>query len=433
MKNKKIFLIIAGVIALVLALGSALWVTNPSWLPIKDQITGNSAEKKLATEKAQQRLKSALQYVPKNSLMVSHANMSSSEGVAQWWKNYTNLLLESVTLPEELPEELSVNSLTFASFPNTGTYATMAPLGWEIVVTTDPDKTLEVVDYIGQHKNETAYVNFIEGDTTGYVIISGVSSYEELGKLATTDSVDGTFASVQEAKDFDVNAKNPSMFVDMSSYLDTYTAMQPDVNVFSEKLISQGLGMEANTIWFGDTKNNGATWEGKFISGGVNKDKVDPEAFTQTLYDEMEYSWGSGGASQQTPTPEPGTGGFDYGYVSLGMSAVGEAFSVSKGDKAVGGVINPHNVESAPKVAPTGSADDETITVVFSPQMFQSVYQGMIDPYSIHTVTVTIEPSGKVSLAFDFYEEDDFANTDPEVSQSDSTEVVAGEEPIPAH
>jgi hypothetical protein len=408
-------IIVSAIAAVLLILGAFLIFlssVNPSWSPLPalrgdGKGTTNSERE---TKEAEARLFGALSLVPSNAVMVSHANLSVVDGGNAWWDNYTKMLSPLYVLPEDLPEDLGITSITLASFPNANEeYLGITPLSQEIVLTAPLDKGEAVREYIGSSKDAYTFVHYKETEDLAYIIITDIPAFEPIDKLINgdTDLALDTFESVEEANDFTVNNSSPTMYVDASKYFDVMSAYKPEESEFTKTLLSKGLGLKESTKWLGESKDQGANWNGKFISGGIDKDAINPEQFTQTLNDQIELTPSESGSTSSDTSDTS----FDYGYVTYGMSTVAESISISKGDVVAGSIVNPHDMGAEGVTAPL--SEDGIITLVFSPQMFQSSYQGSIEPFSIHTITVVLD-GDKVSMAFDFYEEADFTEAAPE-------------------
>lgn len=351
---------------------------------------------------------SVLRLVPSDAVVVSHVNLSAIDDSAKWWSNYRGFLSPLFILPNSLPNNLNITSFTIASFPTTSKdYSAISLFSQEMIITTDIAHGEALREYIAQGKDSYTFVHYTtDSKDTAYIVVSDIPSYNQVAELVAGDSSIKTFDTVQKAKDFTVDSKSPSMFIDMSKYFSVLTAKAQGKDNFNTALREKGLGLNDNTVWFGSSVDKGITWKGKFISGGIDVKKIDVLSFKSTLNNEINLV--------PSGKSDSGTGGvgFEYGSATFGLSAVGEALSVSKGDQTVGAVINPHNMVAPAIKAVAGNSDVE---IVISPQMLQSAYQGMVDPSTIHTVTMRIKGDA-VDLIFDSYKDSDFAakpQTDP--------------------
>lgn len=407
--NRRRNLMIAGIafiVILALTFGYVA-IANPPWSPIpafKGDGKGTSQTEKIEQEKqqvheeAEQRLNGSLALVPGDAFVVSHANLSNADGGNAWWDTYARMLPPTLVLPQDLPDNLGVTSLTYASYPNgVSDYSGFVPVSYEVVLTSPADKGEAVREYLATNKDANSFVHYVVRGDTAFIVLSDVTSYDQVAALVADDKAPDTFEDSQQVGNFDVDQTSPAMYVDVSAYFDLMASYKPDAKDFTNQLFNQGLGLKADTTWLGSTTDQGLTWNGKFLSGGIDKDAVDPEKFQQILNAQIELI--PGGGSEKDGV------GVEYGYVNLGMSTVGDALSVAKGGVTSGAVVNPHNMGAEPVVADAQGSD---ITIVFSPQMFQAAYQGVLDSSSIHTITATV--SGEdVTMVFDFYEASDFA------------------------
>jgi len=412
---KKSVLVAAAVIAVAAITGGVLLAANPSWSPlsgVRDRIDGTYSQRQADVKQAEVVRHDALSLIPADAFIVSHASMSTMSG--DWWKTYSALMPKNVSLPSSLAD-LGVAAITYAVSPNNSSeYAAFNPTGTEIVLAVDPKADPEaVVAAI----NETAGPGalFVTTSTVAdatYVIVSDVPSWEQVDALARGTSKIDTFSTREQASSLKVNSEEPFMFVDMSAYLGlmtSYVKDNPDAAKFVATLLDSGFGMTGDTTWLGTTTDGGLHWEGAFLTGGVSNDKINIDAYQKAISDQIQFIPSEGSA---TAAPDGSTSGgvLQYGYVAQGLSTTADAVSISVGGKSTGAVVNPHDMGAKPVVAEATGSD---IVVVFSPQMFQAAFQGVIDPYSIHTVTVTVKgDSDKVLIDFELYKEADYNGTD---------------------
>jgi hypothetical protein len=424
--KKPVLVAAAAVLAVVAIAGGALLAVNPSWSPlsgVRDHIDGTYAQRQADVKQAEVVKHDALSLIPADAFIVSHASMTTMTG--DWWKTYAALMPKNVSLPSSLAD-LGVTAITYAVSPNNSPeYAKFNPTGTEIILAVSPSSDPEaVVAAINEAAGPGAlFVTTSTGADATYVIVSDVPSWEQVDALARGTSKIDTFDTRTQASSLKVNSEEPFMFVDMSSYLKlmtSYVKDNPDSAKFVATLLDSGLGMTGDTTWLGTTTDGGLHWEGAFLTGGVSKDKINIDAYQKAVSDQIQFIPSEGSA---TAAPSDGSGGvLQYGYVIQGLSTTADAVSISTGGKSTGAVINPHDMGAKPVVAQATGSD---IVVVFSPQMFQAAFQGVINPYSIHTVTVTVKgDSDKVLIDFTLYKESDYNTTDsnpgPSVAPSPS-------------
>lgn len=412
---KKPLLITSAVLAALAIAGGTLLAVNPPWSPLsdlRDRVDGTRAEQQAVIHEAETVKENALSLIPADSFVVSHASMATMDG--DWWKTYSSLMPKNIMLPPSLGR-LGVAAITYAVYPNhSAEYSSFNPTGTEIVLAmsagSDPDAVIGAI-------NEAAVpgtlfvTRSVVADAT-YVIVSDVPSWEQADALARGTATIDTFDSRDQAPALKVDSPEPFMFVDMSSYLalmTAYVSEDPDAMKFVSTLIDSGFGMMENTTWLGTTTDGGIHWEGTFLSGGIARENIDLDVYQQAVADQIQFIPSAGSA---TAPPEDGsTGGvLEYGYVISGLSTTADAVSIATGGKSTGAVLNPHDMEADPVVA---KSTNEDVVVVFSPQMFQSTFQGVLDAYAIHTVTITVKgDSDKVLMDFDLYAEDDYSTAD---------------------
>lgn len=423
--QKRRGLIFGGLAVIALFFGALIYLAtvNPPWSPIP-QFRGDGKgtsyaaqerkDKEEAKIKAQERLEGALQFVPETAVAVSHANLSAVEGGQAWWSNYRNLFPPHYQMPQDLPDDLGVTSLTYALFPTASEeYSYENPFSHAIVLTAPAEQSEKMLGYVNENSSADFYAHLTQDEENAFIILSEVYAYDEISALIQDKDGTRSFAALQRAEDFSVDAPTPTMYADFNGYLDVYAAYRSDKTEFLNSLFTEGVGLEEGTTWLGTSTDQGKTWTGTFLGGGVNYDKVDPEKFQVALQNEMEFIW-----AEDPVVSEDGGGVFEYGYASPGMSALEEALSVSKGDKVVGGVLNPHNGDQEPVVAP--ESEDGEIVIVFSPQMVQGVFQSAIKPSSIKTITLRAKAEN-ATLVFDYYEDEDFAVLEvPETSEQNA-------------
>lgn len=400
--NRNHYIISTAVLTVILAFVGYIVIQKPSWSPI-DSSKGSSsttditkAEQEKTQEITKQKQIKALSLIPGNAITVAYSNALDTDTANKAWETYRRLLPVSLVTPETLPQNSDISSITYAAFPNnTKDYATFSPIAYEIILMTKAEDTVQIMDAIATNKDANTFItNTIQGDV-GYIIIAPSSSYQQIGDLIQGNYQDETFDKTVAKKHLLQNNNTQSMYVDISSYMNIMTTYQKDSTNFTHDFLNYGLGLEDNTTWQGTTKDY-ITWQGEFLTGGINIDAIDIKEFQKLVDKQIELH----------PIQDTGANG-EYGYVTFGMSTVADAISVSKNGQTTGKVVNPHNVTSAPLEAKT-IPNTKDATIVFSPQMFQVAYQSVLDSYFIHSVTIKTDGE-KASLEFNFYTENDYA------------------------
>lgn len=413
-REHKVAFAVGATVALFAIFFAYLAAVNPTWSPVeglRGDGSGVSNAQKQEEEKveAQERLRGALQFIPSTAIMATHANLSAVEGGQAWWTYYNRFTPATYTLPDALPEELGVTSITYASFPTqTQGFTQESPFSDVLVLTAPKDKGEAILGYVNAENNGVTYAHFTQDEEQSYVIISDMPGYETIATLVSEGETETkSFASLARANDFSVDAPSPTMYVNMSDYISIITDALPEKKDFVNTLMTQGVGLKEKTTWLGSSPDQGLTWEGSFLSGGIDVESVDPVAFNTAILGEMEFISGNGIGLDNEPSDLTSDSYIESGYVLEGLSTVSQSISVAKGQETVGQITNPHDLDSAPVVA-DAPTDDEDIVIVFSPQMFLSSFHGVVKSFAVHTITLRVTGENS-TLKFDFYEEDDFA------------------------
>lgn len=403
-------------IALVLVIGVVLvWLSGGTTKAVDTVASvlpgvSTSAEKAQKVEeakqveKAKERLYQSLSLIPADSYTVSHASMSARDGAAKWWTNYYNFLPRANGLPEELPENLGVESLTYAGFPNWEMHGDGVPFAWAVVLGTSAEKRDTLVEYLNQHNTEgllfvhTAYI-----DEDAYVVVAPVTSFNTIDALVRSGGAAGNpeaFDSVTSLDEFRVDNEDPAIYYNFNRWLETLFKYVPEdaslQQEYLDKIRNKWFGFSGEAEFVGVSKDQGATWQGRFINGGINIHSINLQEFADASY-EQELWWN--GSEPDDP--------LQWGYYSEGLSSVQEAASVTVQEETFGGVVNPHKVADDPLRAP---AVKGKASILISPQMMQNTLMSSVEPYGIKTIWLVADDSGKTDLTFDFYEDDDFTN-----------------------
>lgn len=389
--------VIAGGVVVILAAGAGgVLLGKPDWSPFLSEADHQTVSLDREERKAAESNRmSALNMIPSDSVMVSHANTGSLDDVNKWWKYYLGMLLSSESLPQELPKQYEVTSVTYAKVPvdSDSEYHEMYPFGDMLILTVPTDKELELRSFFGETINADWMMGTVpseEDPSVSFVYLYSTYLGEDVEKLIQEGGSD--FTEKAAANNFRIDRVSPSMLFDMSGYfnqLEGYIS-DPSSKEFAEKFASKGLGMDENAIWVGDTLDGGKSWGGKFLKGDIDAGNLDVEGLSQMVMEQVKFVPAEGGQSGDENSD------VETGIAYFGMAGVQDGISVTTKEGTFGKITSREAGEE-PAVAELG---DNDATLAFSPSQLQSTYQGYLPPSELDKISIGFK-GDDVTFSFD--------------------------------
>lgn len=393
-KRNRVYVAIGGALVLITAGTGGVLLAKPDWSPFLTEVDKQTVSLTREERKeAENNLESALSVIPGDSVMVSHANTSSLDDVNKWWQYYLGMLMSKESLPEKLPEQYGVTSVTYAKVPLApdSEYYGMYPFGDMLILTAPTESAEDLRIFFGDTVNSNWRVGVVpskEDPGTTFVYISSTILGDQIEELIRDAS--SSFTDKAEANNFKIDRKSPTMLFDMSGYFDQLGSYvtNPEDRAFTKEFTSKVLAMEEGTIWVGDTLDGGESWGGKFLSGEINSDNLDVNAASQLIMEQVQF----------VPA-DPSDPNSSAGLADFGLAGLQDGVSVATKEGDFGAVLPRDGGD--PKAAELG---DNDATIEFSPGQLQSTYQGYLLPSELETVRIGIQDD---DVSFSFNQVDD--------------------------
>lgn len=389
-KRNRAYVAIGGVLVLITAGAGGVLLAKPDWSPFLTEVDKQTvALDRDERKEAENTLESALSVIPGNSVMVSHANTSSLDDVNKWWQYYLGMLMSKESLPEKLPEQYGVTSVTYAKvpLPPDSMYYEMYPFGDMLTLTVPTESADDLRIFFGDSVNTNWRVGAVpskDNPEITFVYLSSTVLGEQVEELIRDGS--SNFTEKAEAHNFKIDRMSPTMLFDMSGYFDQLGSYvkDPEDRAFTEQFTSKALAMEEGTIWVGDTLDGGESWGGEFLGGDIDSDNLDANVAGQLMMEQVELI-----------PADPSDPNNSAGLADFGLSGLQDGVSVTTKDGSFGAVLPREGGE--PKVAELGSND---ASIEFSPAQLQSTYQGYLLPSELDSVRIGIQ-GDDVTFSFD--------------------------------
>lgn len=428
-QHKPLSISIAVILCLILAVGT-FFALSP--LKFTEAIKGNfnpsvvSLNKEQAAE-AKKNISTSFSLVPEDAVMVSHINTESltPEARDKWWDFFQKVLPPQTSNVQDIGDLEGVRSITLAVFPTQSEeYQSMHVFSYAVIFNVDPVNGEDTRAKIAERNNSPkSFVGMTETKDSFLVHISSLAGMSTLETLATGD---GATMDV-DPKWFPIDSE-PTLYLNPGDYFNQYMSFVPEsLDKVNALLKEKAFGLGKEYKWIGVSNDFGTTWTNTDTVGDLKVEGIDPNAVANSLFETVnEYS-------DSTSTFDPNSDiNVEFGQVDMGLFSLMEAFSITTpGQEApVGGITNPYDVGSKPIVADT--TEDEYV-IVFSPQQFQSVYQGLIEPYNIKTATFRFSKTTKESsLTFAYADESETQSPSAPAEDVTPGEPIPVEESLPA-
>lgn len=391
-RRNRAYVIIGGVAVILAAGTSGILIGKPDWSPFLTEADHQTVSMERPERKAAESTRaSALNMIPGTSVMVSHANTSTLDDVNKWWQYYLGMLMSKESLPETLPEQYGVTSVTYAKVPLTpdSDYYDMYPFGDMLILTVPTEGELELRNFFG----ETIDGNWMMGvkpseENPDVSFVYLYSTFLDQEVTQVLDSGGSDFTQKAEANNFKIDRLSPSMLFDMGGYFDQLGGyvQDPKQKKFAQDFASQGLAMEGNAVWVGDTLDGGDTWGGKFLDGNLDAENLDPETLHNVVMNQVQFAPADG------PLADPAN---QVGIADFGMADVQDGVSLTTKDGSFGQV--PERESGDPRVAELG---DNDAALIISPAELQAVYQGYYPPSELDVINIGFK-GDEVTFSFD--------------------------------
>lgn len=391
-RRNRAYVAVGGVFVILAAGTGGILIAKPDWSPFLTETDRQTVSMNRPERKAAESIRaSSLNMIPGSSVMVSHANTSSLDDVNKWWQYYLGLLMSKESLPETLPEEYGVTSVTYAKVPldPASDYYDMYPFGDMLILTTPTEDELELRTFFSETINTNWTMGVApsqEDPDVSFVYLYSTHLEQEVDQLISSGGSD--FTKKAQANNFNIDRHSPSMLFDMGGYFNQLGGyiQDPKQKQFAKDFTSQGLAMEGNPVWVGDTLDGGETWGGDFLDGNLDPDNLDPEALHNVVMNQVQF------APMEGPLADPAN---QAGIADFGMADVQDGVSLTTKDGSFGQV--PGRDGGDPMVAELG---DNDATLTLSPTELQAVYQGYYPPSELDAINIGFK-DGEVTFSFD--------------------------------
>lgn len=341
--------------------------------------------------------------VPENAFFVASA--TNQENMNEWWNFFSRLDYRETPLPASLNGELTPDEILYASFPYEGEDGARVSSALYVRIDGEAEafqdwlieerfKMIEGAEedpLVAMENSQPiiAHDDFliIPSDAFSYnELISYV--YDETGEPVT---VEGLTANDQWSDISNIN--NAMMWVDMESYFDFYYNMGPEnAKEPVHKILVATTGYQPDTTFLGTSKDGGQTWSGIFPTGGLDTSAVDLSLAEQLINGSIVISEGPAGVRVEE-------GFLEFASVISASSKIDE-----EGNIQTFGEVRPPQTDT-PVTALAAVEDEFRTSVVFSPQRWAALYEGMSRPASLSHVTLDITENNSARLSFSFYDD----------------------------
>lgn len=380
-KRNRAYVAIGGVLVLITAGTGGVLLAKPDWSPFlteadRQTVSLGHSERKAA----ENNLDSALSVIPGDSVMVSHANTSSLDDVNKWWKYYLGMLMSKESLPEKLPEQYGVASVTYAKVPLSpdSEYYGMYPFGDMLILTVPTESAEDLRIFFGDSVDSNWRVGAVpskDNPENTFVYISSTILGDQVEELIRDGN--SSFTDKAEAHNFKIDRVSPTMLFDMSGYFDQLGSYvtDPEDKAFTEKFTSKALAMDEGTVWVGDTLDGGDSWGGQFLEGDINSENLDADVAGQLMMEQV-----------QLIPADPSDPNNSAGFADFGLAGLQDGVSVTTKEGSFGAVLPRDGGD--PQVAELGNND---AAIEFSPAQLQATYQGYLLPSELDSVRIGIQ------------------------------------------
>lgn len=340
-------------------------------------------------------------YIPADAYLVSAA--SASENLNAWWDDYAAMEYNDPALPQ-LTDNFDLISVAYAQFPSG---ASEGDPGAAAVFLRFDGQAAEFQSWMAQAavdqspdpETSPELVNMgvpvIAANDDIAIVPFSIESYDKLANnIFDADSglekpsISGFENSADWAEIAKVN--DTVLWWDAEAYLDLYIALRPQSEEVTRDFLMLTAGWEPGTRFLASSVDEGDTWNGYFISGGMDTSKVDLTKADQMVADSVVIS-------------ENGMSLSDEGLLPI-TSVISTAHKLNKdgSNTQVFGAVTPAG-DPDPVVAEGAVEDDFRTSIVFSPQMFESLFTGFTAPENVSHLTLDITENNSARLAFHLY------------------------------
>lgn len=342
-------------------------------------------------EEAYERLEGVVDYIPASTVMTSHVDSGVSGDMQYWWNYYRYLLPTEFVVVEDLPKDVDVRAITYASFvPEVENAKYLYPFSYMLVVTVPVEQYDKAREYFVGDNTEYTFHHYVDTmnkqpQDDAYLIIT-----ENLAINEMTAIINGTGGATLGDTAYDnkfvLNQDAPSIYLEVQNYLDrlvSYKESYADLSYEAAQLIT---GMSKDAAWLGTTSDKGKTWNGEFVRGGLSGDKMDPLLGAQKIADTLELEM------------DENANVIDYDY---GMSELmnGGISIATKSGKSTGYIMNYMDVkEQSVAKAPEGV----DYQIILGPQFIKNIYQGAYTARPLKSVTLDIT-GNEMTLSFQYH------------------------------
>lgn len=375
---------------------------------------------------------SVSQMFPKDSYMVAHVNNATVNDPGSWWKSLSTYVEEGdIKLADKIPSMSKVKSITYAAYKSQEPDVLGAhhPLSKQILLTSNTTDALTLYEEIraGSTGEYFSSIYFDDVKDRGYIVFAidqEGDSIDTLGRaLVNATAQDGsevksdseTFVGSTSKELFTIDADSPRLFLDFEALAKALTPLGKEEKhmAFWDVILSNGLGLEKNSIWLGESKGDPMKWSGKFVSGGVNAKNINLKNVQEekTLQYNFESSLYNTPEELTEAIKKAGPGGmiFDMGIAEAGLAlAIDGGMSLSYNGTVEGSILDAYATDPYQ----IDAKNDGVLRVKISPR---STLQGlMFSTRDTMVKSVNFEYNTKTNastLEFELYKDDDKNST----------------------
>lgn len=284
---------------------------------------------------------------------VPHVIPSSADTVVvapntkEWWSNITNMapLTFNVQKLDPSSADLNIERIAYARFPDAGErdVANTGPVRSIYMESPSEEDAVKVESWInGSDGGEQRAVH--RSGTIVQITYNWINSFETPSE------------SLSSRDDFSMSedAKNGQMWMDFDNQIDSLSGINNSDKPVVKEYFQKNFALKDRTVWSGES-NDGVSWSGKYVRGGMDINLFDPEASRKSLMATQKEIGGN----------ENGFKAYENNLYSL---------IINSGFKKSGENTN-HGAVEVPVVEP--AVKDEKLTAVVEPSQWNTAVMGL--------------------------------------------------------
>lgn len=336
------------------------------------------------------------------------SSTAEKETLTSWWADhYTKIAYHYPNLPKELDVDLPIKSITYTTFPVTESDTPGGALYIELTTTKeDPEPdTYPVEEWLRNNltlppdADEDATDELVLNETFLHgsplvVLPKDATSRETLYPLFYTEDAEemipspGGFTNNEDWEQVKL-IENNVYWNDITGYYEYLTQNIPEDQLETiSTVFKQTTGTQPETRFLGVSEDSGKSWEGLFISGGLDPEEIDLVAAEDTINSTVVIG--------------------DSSVIDEGLLSIGSIISSSNvvdedgNVNDFGEVTSPYN--SSEYVSAVVDKDNGfKSSIIIVPNAFEAFFMGSTYPSNIAYVTFDVTNKDSAKLTYEYY------------------------------